>query len=101
MPVSIKWNFLPLENLSQVEIIKGASSVLYGSSALNGVINFRTADASNIPLTHILCRRRYIRQLRERRVEMVGYAKVLRQCLILSPSEIREYRYRCRREPDR
>jgi iron complex outermembrane receptor protein len=48
---NIKWNFLPLENLSQVEIIKGASSVLYGSSALNGVINFRTADASNIPLT--------------------------------------------------
>jgi iron complex outermembrane receptor protein len=46
---SIKWQFLPLENLSQVEIIKGASSVLYGSSALNGVINFRTADATNIP----------------------------------------------------
>ncbi len=48
---NIKWNFLPLENLSQVEIIKGASSVLYGSSALNGVINFRTADASNVPVT--------------------------------------------------
>lgn len=48
---SVRWNFLPLENLSQVEIIKGASSVLYGSSALNGVINFRTADASNIPVT--------------------------------------------------
>lgn len=48
---NIKWHFLPLENLSQVEIIKGASSVLYGSSALNGVINFRTADASNIPVT--------------------------------------------------
>ena len=48
---SIKWNFLPFENLSQVEIIKGASSVMYGSSALNGVINFRTADATNIPLT--------------------------------------------------
>ncbi len=48
---NIKWHFLPLENLAQVEIIKGASSVLYGSSALNGVINFRTADASNIPLT--------------------------------------------------
>ena len=46
---SIKWQFLPLENLSQVEIIKGASSVLYGSSALNGIINFRTADATNIP----------------------------------------------------
>ena len=48
---NIKWNFLPLENLSQVEIIKGASSVLYGSSALNGVINFRTADASNVPVS--------------------------------------------------
>jgi iron complex outermembrane receptor protein len=49
---NIKWQFLPLENLSQVEIIKGASSVLYGSSALNGVINFRTADATNIPVTN-------------------------------------------------
>lgn len=48
---NIKWNSLPLENLSQVEIIKGASSVLYGSSALNGVINFRTADAVREPVT--------------------------------------------------
>jgi outer membrane cobalamin receptor len=48
---SIKWQFLPLENISQIEIIKGASSVLYGSSALNGIINFRTADATNIPVT--------------------------------------------------
>ena len=48
---NIKWQFLPLENLSQIEIIKGASSVLYGSAALNGVINFRTAEATNIPLT--------------------------------------------------
>ena len=48
---NIKWQFLPMENLSQVEVIKGASSVLYGSSALNGVINFRTADATNIPVT--------------------------------------------------
>jgi iron complex outermembrane receptor protein len=47
----IKWNWLPVENLSQVEIIKGASSVMYGSSALNGVINFRTADATNVPET--------------------------------------------------
>ena len=48
---NIKWQYLPLENLSQIEIIKGASSVLYGSSALNGVINFRTADATNTPVT--------------------------------------------------
>lgn len=50
---NIKWQFLPLENLSQIEIIKGASSVLYGSSALNGVINFRTADATNTPATQL------------------------------------------------
>jgi iron complex outermembrane receptor protein len=48
---NIKWQFLPLENISQIEIIKGASSVLYGSQALNGVINFRTADASETPQT--------------------------------------------------
>lgn len=48
---NIKWQFLPLENISQIEIIKGASSVLYGSSALNGVINFRSSEAGNIPVT--------------------------------------------------
>jgi iron complex outermembrane receptor protein len=48
---NIRWQFLPLENLSQIEIIKGAASVLYGSSALNGIINFRTADATNEPVT--------------------------------------------------
>lgn len=48
---NIRWQFLPLDNISQVEIIKGASSVVYGSAALNGVINFRTADATNIPQT--------------------------------------------------
>jgi iron complex outermembrane receptor protein len=48
---NIKWQYLPIENLSQIEIIKGASSVLYGSSALNGIINFRTADATNTPVT--------------------------------------------------
>lgn len=37
-----EWDFIPIENLDQVEVIKGASSVLYGSSALSGVINFRT-----------------------------------------------------------
>jgi len=48
---NIRWNFLPLENISQIEIIKGASSVLYGSSALNGIINFTSADASNVPVS--------------------------------------------------
>ncbi len=46
-----KWDFLPLENCEQIEILKGASSSLYGSSALNGVINFRTGFAKSKPRT--------------------------------------------------
>ena len=48
----VKWEFLPIENINQVEVIKGASSVLYGSSALNGVINIRT-NYRLLPLKHI------------------------------------------------
>ena len=39
----VKWNFIPVENIERVEVLKGASSSLYGSSALNGVINVLTA----------------------------------------------------------
>ncbi len=49
----IKWNYLPLENLEQVEVIKGASSALFGSSAMNGVINMRTAYAKDKPQTTV------------------------------------------------
>lgn len=45
------WSFLPIENLEQVEVIKGASSVLYGSAALSGVINVRTAYPREAPST--------------------------------------------------
>ena len=49
----VKWDFLPLENIAQVEVIKGASSALYGSSALNGVINLRTASPGITPATMV------------------------------------------------
>jgi iron complex outermembrane receptor protein len=48
-----QWNDVPLENISQVEVVKGAASALYGSSALNGIINVRTAYATNPPETRI------------------------------------------------
>jgi len=41
-----QWSLIATENINQVEVIKGASSALYGSSALNGVINVRTAFPS-------------------------------------------------------
>jgi iron complex outermembrane receptor protein len=50
----VKWNYLPIENLEQVEVIKGASSALFGSSALNGVINLRTAYAKDEPNTSVI-----------------------------------------------
>ncbi len=49
----IKFNFLPVENLEQIEVIKGASSALFGSSALNGVINIRTAYPRETPRTSV------------------------------------------------
>ncbi len=48
-----EWSYIPVENIEQVEIIKGASSVLYGSSALNGVINIRTGYPRSKPKTSI------------------------------------------------
>lgn len=44
---------LPIENISQIEVIKGAASALYGSSAMNGIINIRTAYPTSTPVTKI------------------------------------------------
>ena len=48
-----KWNYIPTENISQVEVLKGASSALFGSQALGGVINVRTAYPTAEPMTKI------------------------------------------------
>ncbi len=39
-----KWNSISLESMSQIEVTKGASSVLYGSSALNGTISITSKE---------------------------------------------------------
>lgn len=46
-----QWDDIPIENIAQVEVVKGAGSALYGSSALNGIINIRTAEATQKPYT--------------------------------------------------
>ena len=48
-----EWSFLPLENVEQIEVIKGASSVLYGSSAMSGVINVRTTYPKEKAITKV------------------------------------------------
>lgn len=46
-----RWDDIAIENIQQIEVLKGASSVLYGSSALNGVIHFTSAEPSKDPKT--------------------------------------------------
>ena len=48
-----QWNAIPIEQASQVEVIKGASSVLYGSGALNGVIALSEKEPGLVPETKI------------------------------------------------
>lgn len=47
------WDDFPVENLAQLEILKGAASALYGSSAMNGIINIRTGFAKDKPETSV------------------------------------------------
>jgi outer membrane receptor for ferrienterochelin and colicins len=49
----IIWEILPTTEISRVEIIKGASSSLYGSTAIGGVINVITKEIPSHPLTYI------------------------------------------------
>ena len=45
------WDDFPMESMAQMEVVKGAASALYGSSALNGIINLRTAYGRDEPVT--------------------------------------------------
>jgi outer membrane receptor protein involved in Fe transport len=47
----IKWSFVPTENVEQMELMKGASTLQYGSSALNGVLQVRTSYPREEPQT--------------------------------------------------
>lgn len=47
------WNFIPMEDVEQVEILKGAASVVFGSSALTGAINVLTAYPRVKPKTKV------------------------------------------------
>ncbi|HWC74186.1 MAG TPA: TonB-dependent receptor [Gemmatimonadales bacterium] len=40
----INWDLVPVDQIERVDILKGAGSSLYGSSALGGVVNLTTRD---------------------------------------------------------
>lgn len=48
------WALLPIDDMEQIEVVKGASSVVFGSSAINGAINVRTAWPKDEPVTRII-----------------------------------------------
>jgi len=49
----VQWKLLPNESVYQMEVIKGASSALFGTSALNGLINVRTVFPTTEPQTTV------------------------------------------------
>lgn len=51
--MNVDWQYLPLENVQQIEVIKGSSSVLYGSGSLNGIISVLTDWPKDKPSTTI------------------------------------------------
>lgn len=49
----IVWEMIPTTEIQRVEIIKGAASSLYGSSAIGGVVSAITRDISAFPRTMV------------------------------------------------
>jgi iron complex outermembrane receptor protein len=47
------WDNLPMEAVERIEVIKGASSVLYGSAALSGVVGAYTAYPKDTSYTRV------------------------------------------------
>ncbi len=48
----IIWELIPINDISKIEILKGAASSLYGSSAIGGVINIITNKITSNPVTY-------------------------------------------------
>lgn len=43
------WNLVSMDDVEQIDVLKGAASVLYGSAAINGAINVHTKYATETP----------------------------------------------------
>lgn len=47
------WNLVPLNSIERIEVVKGAYSSLYGSSAMGGVVNVITRNPTQEPSTKV------------------------------------------------
>jgi outer membrane receptor for ferrienterochelin and colicins len=48
-----QWTFINTDNVKNIEVLKGASSLLYGSSALGGIVHIQTATPTDSTLTRL------------------------------------------------
>lgn len=49
----IKWDTIPTTVIQKVEVVKGAASALYGSSAIGGVVNIITKEPAEQPTLNV------------------------------------------------
>lgn len=47
------WNLVPVSSIERIEVVRGAYSSLYGSSAMGGVVNVITRRPDEKPLTRV------------------------------------------------
>ena len=47
------WNLVPLNSIERIEVVRGAYSSLYGSSAMGGVVNVVTRKPGDTPETRV------------------------------------------------
>ena len=45
---SLEYDYVDIESLQRVEVVRGPASALYGSDALGGVVSFRTIDPEDL-----------------------------------------------------
>ena len=83
----VDFNLIPIETIEQIEVIKGAASALYGSSALNGIINIKTKTPSLKPNTTISSFIGFWDHPRDSRNKWWGDSIMLRNGLSLSHSK--------------
>ncbi len=53
---NVRWDTLPSEVVERIEVVKGAASALYGSSAMGGVVNVLTRSAHSGPSAYMRLR---------------------------------------------
>jgi len=53
---SLNWDMIPLTEVDRIEVVKGAGSALYGTSALGGVVNVVTRPPPEVATTRVRLR---------------------------------------------